>query len=96
MATTKGLLRRSGTKLTIRGRPRDLVQVLFNGVMLNVAPLEEEDLRGFGSWAARYTQYKLYNRPKCNLTTVDRIKLRNHTYHKQGNSINFRIRAYAH
>ena len=48
---------KTGSQLTIRGRPRDLVQVLINGVMLSKPVLVQSDLDTFGTWAVRYYDF---------------------------------------
>jgi hypothetical protein len=45
---------KQGSKLTIRGRPRDYLQIIVNGVMLNKPMLNVSDLLTVGSWAVRY------------------------------------------
>jgi len=49
-----------GMVLKIRGHPRDLVQVMVNGVEVNPPVLTLSDLlRNFGSWAVRDGEYEL-------------------------------------
>jgi len=48
-----------GMKLKIRGHPRDLVQVLVNGLEVNAPILSVMDLmKNFGSWAVRDAEYE--------------------------------------
>jgi hypothetical protein len=42
-----------GSILTIKGHPRDLLQIIVNGVMLNEPILKLTDLTEVGSWAVR-------------------------------------------
>lgn len=44
---------RNGQVLSMRGRPRDLLQVVVNGVMLNKPLLSFLDLANFGVWAVK-------------------------------------------
>lgn len=44
---------KQGAVLSMRGRPRDLLHVLVNGVMVNKPLLTLLDLNNFGSWAVR-------------------------------------------
>jgi len=47
-----------GMVLKIRGHPRDLVQVMVNGIEVNAPVLSEMDLmKNFGSWAIRDAEY---------------------------------------
>ena len=49
----------AGMKLKIRGHPRDLVQVLVNGIEVNAPIVSVMDLmKNFGSWAVRDAEYE--------------------------------------
>ena len=50
----KRLALRQGSVLSMRGRPRDLLQVMVNGVMVNKPIMNILELLNFGSWALRY------------------------------------------
>jgi hypothetical protein len=50
-ARLTGAQLQQGSVLTIKGRPRDLLQILVNGVMLNEPILKLSDLTEVGSWA---------------------------------------------
>ena len=43
-----------GSLLTIKGHPRDLLQIIVNGVMLNEPILKLTELTEVGSWAVKY------------------------------------------
>lgn len=49
----KKLPLRNGSVLSMRGRPRDLLQVVVNGVMLNKPMLSFLDLANFGVWTVK-------------------------------------------
>ena len=49
----KRLSLRQGSVLSMRGRPRDLLQVMVNGVMVNDPIMNILELSKFGSWAVR-------------------------------------------
>ena len=50
---------RPGSRLTVRGHPRDLVHLMVNGVMLNEPIYNLADLgRNFGSWALRDAEFE--------------------------------------
>jgi len=49
----KRLSLRQGSILSMRGRPRDLLQVMVNGVMVNEPIMNILELSKFGSWAVR-------------------------------------------
>jgi len=54
----KEVVLRAGSTLVIRGHPRDLVQVMVNGVMVNPPLLHTMDLlRTFGSWGMRDAEF---------------------------------------
>jgi len=51
-----------GNVLQIRGKPRDLAQVLINGIQVNPAIVTSDDLgRNFGSWSLRDAEFTLLN-----------------------------------
>lgn len=51
---------RPGMVLKIRGHPRDLVQVMVNGIQVNQPILSVGDLlKNFGSWAVRDAEFEL-------------------------------------
>ena len=54
----KSLVLKPGMTLTIRGHPRDLVQVMVNGVQVNDPIYNLADLgRNFGSWGIRDAEF---------------------------------------
>ena len=56
----KNLSLKPGMTLTIRGHPRDLVQLMVNGVQLNSPIYDLADLgRTFGSWGLRDATFQL-------------------------------------
>ena len=56
----KTLVLRPGMKLTIRGHPRDLVQLMINGIQVNPGIYNLADLgKNFGSWGLRDAEFEL-------------------------------------
>ena len=55
----KQLILKSGMKLTIRGHPRDIVQVMVDGVQVTPGIYNLLDLgQNFGSWAVRDAEFE--------------------------------------
>jgi len=70
----KEVVLREGSVLKIRGHPRDLVQVMVNGVQVSPPLLATADLlRTFGSWAVRDAEFEfLHHIEGCEeLCTLD-------------------------
>ena len=58
----KTLVLKPGMKLKIRGHPRDLVQVMVNGVQVNDPIYNLLDLgKNFGSWGVRDAEFEFTN-----------------------------------
>ena len=56
----KTLVLRPGMRLTIRGHPRDLVQLMINGIQVNPGIYNLADLgKNFGSWGLRDAEFEL-------------------------------------